>query len=145
MLKIHHLYAKPSREVFQRGAKALPASVPAILTNVATIRQCSRNHGYCGHGDQAVAGWAVVSALDSYGSLDCLRYQVRLAPSSARISVPNVFDRLRQTMRDSLKFTLIYVSIVWLLLAISSHWIARAFDAHGMAEDVIVFLRLYRW
>ena len=82
--------------------------------------------------------------FDSYGlQLDCFALSGAVGSSSARISEPNVLIALRQTMRDSLKFTLIYVSIAWLLLAITSHWIARAFDAQGMAEDVIVFFCVF--
>ena len=46
-------------------------------------------------------------------------------------------------MLDSLKLTLIYVLVVWFLLAVFSHMIARAFDAQGAAADVIVFFCIF--
>lgn len=53
------------------------------------------------------------------------------------------FDRLRSTMRDSLKLTLFYVLIIWFLLAIFSQLIAQAFGAQGIAADVIVFFCIF--
>lgn len=145
VLKIHHLYAKPSREVFQRGAKAFASiGVPAILTNVATpVGNAAVTTAIAAYGDQAVAGWAVVSRLIPMAFAGLFALSGAVGPILGQNLGAKRFDRLRQTMRDSLKFTLIYVSIAWLLLAISSHWIARAFDAHGMAEDVIVFFCVF--
>ena len=51
------------------------------------------------------------------------------------------FDRLRSTMRDSLKLTLIYVLVVWFLLAVCSSLIAQAFDARDLGQIVDLCLQ----
>lgn len=145
VLKIHQLYAKPTQEVFQRGAKAFASiGVPAILTNVATpVGNAAVTTAIAAYGDQAVAGWAVVSRLIPMAFAGLFALSGAVGPILGQNLGAKRFDRLRQTMRDSLKFTLIYVAIAWLLLAITSHWIARAFDAQGMEEDVIVFFCVF--
>ena len=145
VLKVHQLYAKPSKEVFQRGAKAFASiGIPAILTNVATpVGNAAVTTAIAAYGDQAVAGWAVVSRLIPMAFAGLFALSGAIGPILGQNLGAKRFDRLRSTMRDSLKFTLIYVTIVWLLLALFSHWIARAFDASGMAEDVIVFFCMF--
>ena len=145
VLKVHQLYAKPSKEVFQRGAKAFASiGIPAILTNVATpVGNAAVTTAIAAYGDQAVAGWAVVSRLIPMAFAGLFALSGAIGPILGQNLGAKRFDRLRSTMRDSLKFTLIYVTIVWILLALFSHWIARAFDASGMAEEVIVFFCMF--
>src|SRR5690606_8087735 len=52
-------------------------------------------------------------------------------------------DRLRATVRDSLKVVLVYVAVVWVLLAMASGWIADAFGAAGEARELIIFFCVF--
>jgi Na+-driven multidrug efflux pump len=145
VLKVHHLYSKPSPEVFKRGAKAFASiGIPAILTNVATpVGNAAVTTAIAKYGDQAVAGWAVVSRLIPMAFAGLFALSGAIGPILGQNLGAKRFDRLRSTMQNSLKLTLIYVCVVWILLALSSHFIARAFDAKGLGEDVIVFFCIF--
>ena len=49
------------------------------------------------------------------------------------------YPRIRSTIRDSLKVTLIYVLVVWLLLTLFRHPVANLFGLQGQAHDLVVF------
>src|SRR6185436_5827531 len=53
------------------------------------------------------------------------------------------YDRLQQTMRDSLTVTIVYVLVVWALLALLSGPIASLFGATGQARELVVFFCLF--
>lgn len=141
VLRIHHLFAQPDRAVFQRGLQAFAGiGIPAILTNVATpFGNAAVTSAIAAYGDQAVAGWAVVSRLIPMAFAGLFALSGAVGPILGQNLGAKRYDRLRMTMRDSLSFSLIYVMLAWLLLALLSQSIAHAFDAHGVAEDVIVF------
>lgn len=145
VLRVHKLYAHPDAIVFERGAKAFASiGIPAILTNVATpVGNAAVTAAIAKYGDQAVAGWAVVSRLIPMAFAGLFALSGAIGPILGQNLGAKQFERLRSTMRDSLQFTLIYVFVVWFLLAVSSHLIARAFDAQGLGEDVIVFFCIF--
>lgn len=145
VLRVHHLYARPDAIVFERGAKAFASiGIPAILTNVATpVGNAAVTAVIAKYGDQAVAGWAVVSRLIPMAFAGLFALSGAIGPILGQNLGAKQFDRLRSTMRDSLQFTLIYVAVVWFLLAVSSHLIARAFDAQGVGADVIMFFCIF--
>ena len=145
VFKIHHLYAQPDKVVFQRGVKAFASiGIPAILTNVATpFGNAAVTAVIAKYGDQAVAGWAVISRLIPMAFAGLFALSGAIGPILGQNLGAKRFDRLHSTMRDSLRLTLIYVLIVWFLLAVCSHLIARAFDAQGMAAEVIVFFCIF--
>lgn len=145
VLRIHHFYLAPNQQVFRRGMQAFGTiGVPAILTNIATpVGNAAVTSFIAKYGDQAVAGWAVVSRLIPMAFAGLFALSGAIGPILGQNLGAKRFDRLRSTMRDSLKLTLFYVLIVWFLLAISSHLIARAFGAQGIAADVIVFFCIF--
>jgi putative MATE family efflux protein len=145
VFKIHHLYARPDKVVFQRGVRAFASiGIPAILTNVATpFGNAAVTAVIAKYGDQAVAGWAVISRLIPMAFAGLFALSGAIGPILGQNLGAKRFDRLHSTMRDSLRLTLIYVLIVWFLLAVCSHWIARAFDAQGAAAEVIVFFCVF--
>lgn len=145
VFKIHHLYARPDKVVFRRGVKAFASiGIPAILTNVATpFGNAAVTAVIAKYGDQAVAGWAVISRLIPMAFAGLFALSGAIGPILGQNLGAKRFDRLHSTMRDSLRLTLIYVLIVWFLLAVCSHLIARAFDAQGMAAEVIVFFCIF--
>src|SRR6185436_18435140 len=53
------------------------------------------------------------------------------------------YDRLQQTMRDSLTVTIVYVLVVWALLALLSGPIASLFGATGEARELVIFFCLF--
>ncbi|MFC0351328.1 MATE family efflux transporter [Undibacterium danionis] len=145
VLKIHHLFAKPSADIFQRSAKAFAnIGIPAIMTNVATpFGNAAVTTAIAKYGDSAVAGWAVISRLIPMAFAGLFALSGAIGPILGQNLGAKRFDRLRSTMRDSLKLTLIYVLAVWFLLAVFSSLIATAFDAHDLGRDVIVFFCIF--
>jgi putative MATE family efflux protein len=142
---VHQLYAKPDNVVFLRGAKAFAnIGIPAILTNVATpFGNAAVTSVIAKYGDQAVAGWAVISRLIPMAFAGLFALSGAIGPILGQNLGAKRYDRLRSTMRDSLKLTLIYVLVVWFLLAVCSQLIARAFDAQGVAAEVITFFCIF--
>jgi putative MATE family efflux protein len=145
VFKVHHLYARPDHAVFVRGAKAFAnIGIPAILTNVATpFGNAAVTSVIAKYGDQAVAGWAVISRLIPMAFAGLFALSGAIGPILGQNLGAKRYDRLRSTMRDSLQLTLIYVLVVWFLLAICSQLIARAFDAQGVAAEVITFFCMF--
>ncbi len=141
VLRLHQLYEHPNKLVFKRGLNAFASiGIPAILTNVATpFGNAAVTTAIAAFGDQAVAGWAVVSRLIPMAFSGLFALSGAIGPILGQNLGARRYDRLHKTMRDSLSFTLIYVTLAWLFLAVFSQIIASAFDAKGMAEDVIVF------
>lgn len=145
VLKIHHLFAKPSADIFQRSVKAFAnIGIPAIMTNVATpFGNAAVTTAIAKYGDSAVAGWAVISRLIPMAFAGLFALSGAIGPILGQNLGAKRFDRLRSTMRDSLQLTLIYVLVVWFLLAVFSSLIATAFDAHDLGRDVIVFFCIF--
>jgi putative MATE family efflux protein len=145
VFKIHNLYARPDKIVFHRGVRAFASiGIPAILTNVATpFGNAAVTAVIAKYGDQAVAGWAVISRLIPMAFAGLFALSGAIGPILGQNLGAKRFDRLHSTMRDSLRLTLIYVLVVWFLLAVCSHLIARAFDAQGVAAEVIVFFCIF--
>jgi len=111
VIKVHHLYAKPSRENFQVAIQAfLSIGIPAILTQVATpVGNAAVTTAIAKYGDQAIAGWAVVSRLVPMAFAGLFALSGAIGPILGQNLGARLFDRLRSTMRDSLKLTIIYV------------------------------------
>lgn len=145
VFKIHHLCAKPTADVLVRSAKAFASiGVPAILTNIATpFGNAAVTTAIAKYGDSAVAGWAVISRLTPMAFAGLFALSGAIGPILGQNLGAQRFDRLRSTMRDSLKLTLIYVLVVWLLLAVCSSLIAQAFDAHDLGREVIIFFCIF--
>lgn len=145
VFKIHHLFAQPTPDIFRRSVKAFAnIGIPAIMTNVATpFGNAAVTTAIAKYGDSAVAGWAVISRLIPMAFAGLFALSGAIGPILGQNLGAKRFDRLRSTMRDSLKLTLIYVLVVWFLLAVFSSLIAAAFDAHDLGRDVIVFFCIF--
>ncbi len=145
VLKVHHLYAPPTRTTFMQGlAPFMAIGIPAILTQVATpVGNAAVTAAIAKYGDDAVAGWAVVGRLIPVAFAGLFALSGAIGPILGQNLGAMRYDRLRSTMRDSLRFTLMYVLVAWALLALGSSQIANAFGARGLGYDIIVFFCLY--
>ena len=145
LLKIHRLYATPSRAVFLQGLQPfLAIGIPAILTQVATpVGNAIVTRAIAHYGDHAVAGWAVVARLIPLAFAGLFALSGAIGPILGQNLGAKKYDRLRSTMRDSLLVTLIYVMAIWLLLALTRHQIADLFGAQDAGREVIEFFCLF--
>ena len=49
---------------------------------------------------------------------------------------------MRGVLRDSVRVTLAYVTVVWLVLALARGWLAALFGLHGVAAELFGFFCL---
>src|SRR5690606_29462531 len=90
-------------------------------------------------GDAAVAGWAIVGRMMpvAFGAVFALSGAV--GPILGQNLGARMFHRLLRVMRDSLAFMVVYVILMWALLAIFANQIAAIFGATGEARELVLF------
>lgn len=145
LVQVHGLMAAPSRKVLTNTLRPfLAIGVPAVLTQVATpVGNAFVTAAIANYGDSAVAGWAVIVRLIPVAFVALFALSGSVGPILGQNLGAHRYDRLRATVRDSLKVVLVYVLGVWLLLALSSGFIADAFGADGEARSLIVFFCVF--
>ncbi|MDP2988605.1 MATE family efflux transporter [Hydrogenophaga sp.] len=145
LLRVHRLFAWPDGDVLRNTLKPfLAIGVPAVLTQVATpVGNAFVTAAIAPFGDNAVAGWAVIVRLIPVAFVALFALSGSVGPILGQNLGARRFDRLRSTVRDSLKVTLVYVLVVWLLMALGSGFIATAFGAQGEARELIVFFCVF--
>jgi len=119
-------------------------AVPAILTNVATpVGNAYITFALATHGDAAIAAWAVIGRLIPvvFGPLFALTGAI--GPVIGQNVGAGRYDRVRQSIMDSLKLTIGYVGLVWLILALSRTYIAGVFGLSDEGVHLVMFFCLY--
>lgn len=138
---VHKLVKLPTTKTFARVSKPFAAiAVPAVLTQLATpVGNAYVTAEISSFGDSAVAGWAVVGRLVPvvFGVIFALSGAI--GPILGQNYGAKLYDRVRQSMRDALLFTLCYVLVVCVILAVLAGNIADIFGATGEARALIVF------
>ncbi|MEO0543655.1 MAG: MATE family efflux transporter [Pseudomonadota bacterium] len=138
---VHGLVAIPDVSTFRRIL--IPFSLiagPAVMTQLATpIGNAYVTAEIARYGDDAVAAWAVIGRLVpvAFGVIFALSGAV--GPILGQNYGAKLYDRLRETMRDALIFTLGYVLLVCVALFVFAGPLADVFQAEGEARDLIVF------
>lgn len=145
VVRVHNLAARPSLEAFRGDARPLSGiAVPAILTNVATpVGNAYITFALASHGDVAVAAWAVIGRVIpvAFGPLFALTGAI--GPIIGQNVGAGRFERVRRALMDSLRLTLVYVGVMWLLLALARHAIAQSFGLSGEGVGLVAFFCLY--
>ena len=128
-----------SRTTLGGDAKLLAGVAgPAVLTNLATpISAAFVTHSIAQFGASAVAGQAIIDRVTpvAFGLIYALSGAV--GPILAQNLGAGQFDRVRQGLRDSLKFMVMAVGTAWLVLALGQNALVWAFNAHGDAAHLI--------
>ncbi|MDR7148800.1 putative MATE family efflux protein [Hydrogenophaga palleronii] len=145
LLRVHRLLVWPAMPVLHNTLRPfLAIGVPAVLTQVATpVGNAFVTAAIADFGDSAVAGWAVIVRLIPVAFVALFALSGSVGPILGQNLGARRHDRLRATVRDSLKVVLVYVTVVWVLLAMASGWIADAFGAAGEARELIVFFCVF--
>ena len=115
-------------------------AVPAILTQLATpFANAYMTRAVAPFGDEAVAASAIIGRLVpvAFGIIFSLSGSV--GPIIGQNYGARQYDRVRQTLNDGLKFSILYTLITSALLFIFKHDIAEAFRASGRTVDLVVF------
>ena len=141
----HDLMARPALADIQRTiAPLLGIAIPAVLTNIATpvangfILSVVKQFG-----DEAVAANTIIDRLVplAFGVLFALTGAV--GPILAQNLGARRYDRVRQAMRDSLLFAVVYCLIMWAVLALGRHSIAGIFGASARTAEFVGYFCLY--
>lgn len=142
---VHGLVRMPDRERFVAAARPFfGIGVPAVLTQLATpVGNTYVTVEMAAFGDSAVAGWAIVGRIIpvAFGVIFALSGAV--GPIIGQNYGARRYERITQTMRDSLVVTLAYCLVVWGLLALFAEPIASLFGATGDARELVIFFCLF--
>ncbi|MCB1368878.1 MAG: polysaccharide biosynthesis C-terminal domain-containing protein [Rhodobacteraceae bacterium] len=144
VLRVHDLVARISLADFRRlFVPFVIVAAPAVLTQLSTpFGNYLMTAVIAGHGDSAVAGWAVISRLTvlAFGGL------FALSGAIGGIFGQNYgalrFDRVRRTYRDALIFCVIYTSVAWAVLAMSTGFVIRGFGLGGEGAAAVAAFAL---
>ena len=111
---------------------------PAMLTNLATpIGGSYVTKSMAGFGDSAVAGAAIIGRLVPVGFCGLFALSGSIGPILGQNMGAADYSRVRQVIYDSIKFTAIYVLVVWLVFFLAKDVVIAAFDANGEAAALI--------
>jgi putative MATE family efflux protein len=142
--RVHDLVARPDLRDAIADAPAMYAiALPAVLTNVATPAANSVFAGIMARfGEQAIAANAIVDRIIpvAFGGLFALSGAV--GPILGQNWGSRRFDRMRQTLRDSLLVAGIYVGTVWLLLVALKDAVPVLFRSEGLTAELVSFFCL---
>ena len=138
---IHRLVRLPDwTRLMEASRPFFSIGLPAVLTQIATpVGNTFVTVEMAAFGDQAVAGWAIIGRIlpVAFGVIFALSGAV--GPILGQNFGARKYDRLVTTMRDSLAVTVVYVTVIWALLAIFADPIAGLFQAQGLSRELIVF------
>ena len=145
LLRAHAMVARPRMAFVLRELRPFMAiGLPAVLTQVATpVGNTYVTATMAAFGDDAVAGWAVIQRIIpvAFGLLFAMSGAI--GPIIGQNYGAQRMDRVLSTVRDSLKVTLVYVVLMWAILAIGSDLIADLFRAKQQAHALIVYFCVF--
>jgi putative MATE family efflux protein len=145
LVRVHRLPTWPTLAGMRQDVMPLAAiAVPAVLTNIATpVGNGFITAMIARYGDAAVAGWAVLGRVTPVAFGVFFALSGAIGPILGQNLGARLFDRLKQAMVDSMIVVAVYGLFVWVILALSAHWLVAIFDAKGEAADVIHFFCVY--
>jgi Na+-driven multidrug efflux pump len=127
----------PSR-IAGDAAAVLRIAGPAILTNLATpVGAAYVTRSMALFGSAALAAQATVDRITPLAFATIYALTGAVGPILAQNLGAGRFDRVRQTLRDSLVFMVVNVCAAWALLALGQNLIVTAFSAHGLTADLV--------
>lgn len=138
---VHRLVKIPTGAELSAAVRPFFAvGVPAIMTQVATpVGNTYVTVQIADYGDQAVAGWAIVGRILPVAFAGVFALSGAVGPIIGQNVGAQLYDRARDTLRDSNIFIIVYVLIVWALMALAAEPLASLFNAEGQARDIVVF------
>ncbi len=139
--RTHKLLAKPSLQSILRDARPFFAiAVPAILTNLAAPAANAFFTGIMAQfGDEAIAASAIIDRVVPVAFAGVFALAGAIGPVLGQNWGARRYDRMKQTLKDSLTFMILYVLSVWLLLFLLQTPIVIAFNAPPLTADLVRF------
>jgi putative MATE family efflux protein len=141
LFRVHRLPVAVSlRQVLSDVPAILSIGLPAVLTNLATpiggsliLRLLSE------FGDAAVAAQAVLARLAPVAFAAVFAISGAVGPIVGQNAGASRYDRVRDTLRSSAGFILVYIAVMWLLLWLLRGPIIGVFAASPEAESLLGF------
>ena len=114
----HDLLVSPNlRRHFEDARPFFAIAVPAILTNIAApVANAFFTGVMAQFGDQAIAASAIIDRVTPVAFAGVFALAGAIGPVLGQNWGAQRYDRMRQTLKDALVFTIFYVGGVWLAL-----------------------------
>jgi putative MATE family efflux protein len=142
----YHIVVKRSNMlgnfVFERYKKLFPnyikVAIPAVLTNLSTpIGIAYVTYAMAQFGDSAVAGNAIISRIQPVAFAGLFALSGIVGPIAGQNFGANKIDRVYTTLKESIRFILIYCVIVCLLLWAIQPFLVPLFNASDEANQLV--------
>ncbi|MEM7496827.1 MAG: MATE family efflux transporter [Pseudomonadota bacterium] len=143
--RVHSLLGAPAAARLGRDtASLLRIAGPAVATQLSTpFGLAYLTRVVAEHGDEAVAGWAVVGRVGTvaFGGLYAMSGAV--GPIFGQNAGAGLNERIRSTYRDALILAAAYVAVVWAVLWLAQDWLVAGFGMTGAGEAVVCAFTAY--
>ena len=126
------IFINACRGVLQIG---LPAAGANMLTPIAAAAMTIIIATY---GESAVAAFGVGARIESIACLVILALSMSLPPFISQNFGAGYMHRVKEAYKKSIKFVLLWQIFIFVLLALTAHWIAGAFSNDQHVADIIV-------
>lgn len=135
----HQLMSTPQWHKFREDCRHyFKVALPAMLTNLSTpIGMAYIMAIMASFGDEAVAGIAVVSRIQTVAFAGLFALSGAIGPIAGQNLGVRQFPRIRETLRNSLLFVLGYCAVACTLLLLAAPWLIDAFKAQGLTAQII--------
>ncbi len=145
VIRVHRLIARPRLPAFAADIPTFTAiAVPAILTNIATpVSNAYVTAAIATHGDDAVAGWAIIGRIlpVAFGAIYALSSSI--GPIIGQNYGAREGARMREAFKLSLGVNVAFTVVAWIVLALLSPALIRAFGVTGTAADLITLFNVW--
>ncbi len=135
----HQLVALPDPRCFVADARNyFQVAIPAMFTNLSTpIGVAYVTAIMAQFGDSAVAGNAIISKIQPLAFAGLFALSGSVGPIAGQNLGARQFDRILETLKQSLLFVLLYCLVACLLLLILTEPLVAVFQAQGDAANLI--------
>jgi Na+-driven multidrug efflux pump len=141
LTRAHNLLVVPKLKAILADARPFFAiAIPAILTNIAAPVSNAFFTGVIAQfGDQAIAASAIIDRVTPVAFAGVFALAGAIGPVLGQNWGAQRYDRMKQTLKDALTFTVVYVGCVWLALFLVRVPLTHAFNAPPLTADLVQF------
>ncbi|OIQ25896.1 MATE family efflux transporter [uncultured Vibrio sp.] len=145
LIKVHNLVARPSFGDWKRNLKVILAiAVPAIITNIATpVGNAIVTAAIAQFGENFVAGYAVIGRLIPVCFAVIFALSGAVGPIIGQNFGAERFDRVKETLSNSLIVTTTYTILVCIILYFAQDLIVAMFSLEGDAAIIVAAFCTY--
>jgi MATE family, multidrug efflux pump len=141
LTRAHNLLTRPNWASIVADARPFFAiAVPAILTNIAApVANAFFTGVMAQFGDQAIAASAIIDRVTPVAFAGVFALAGAIGPVLGQNWGAQRYDRMKQTLKDALVFTVFYVGGVWLALFLVQVPLTTAFNAPPATAGIVQF------